>query len=402
MIIVLIVFLLLNAFIIFSGRLYLYKGILNTYLKGRTSPSIYDLDIFHSSQIKKGSSVDSFNVSDQKERIKIPEKYRRYIEELDTKALIVLKNDELIYEEYWGEHTKESYSNSFSMAKTVVSLCIGIAVDEGKIESLDDPVHKYVPMYDDHARKIITIRHLLQMASGLSWIESSANPLSDNAESYYGTNLKDHIGRQKRISEPGEIFNYQSGNSQLLAMVIEKACGMSLSQYTEEKIWSKIGMQADAYWSLDSKYGVEKAFCCLYANANDFVRLGKLILNKGEYKGAQIFPRWYYDELIATNNLRATDGLLNERYGLHIWTYRGGTSPAYYCRGIRGQYLICIPEENLLIVRLGTKRKPEFDIPEDRKNDAVYLEQNKHKAGHCEGIFEYIALGKNLASQINK
>ncbi|MFT6500582.1 MAG: CubicO group peptidase (beta-lactamase class C family) [Crocinitomicaceae bacterium] len=400
MIVFLIIFVLINAFIILSGRLYLYKGIANTYLKGRSGPSIYDLDVFHCSHIKKGGQVSDLKKRDQSEPLKIPVEYRRYIEELDTKAILVMKNNELIYEEYWGEHDENSYSNSFSMSKTIVSLLIGIAVDEGKIGSLDDNVYTYLPEYDDHARKIITIRHLLQMASGLNWIESSANPLSDNAESYYGTNLRGHLGRQKRISEPGEIFNYQSGNSQLLGMIIEKVTGMTLSAYTELKIWSKIGMQGDAYWSLDKKYGTEKAFCCLYANARDYARLGQLILNKGLYDGEQIVPRWYYEEMVAENSLSTMEGLPNSRYGLHMWTYRGGEYPAYYCRGIRGQYLICIPEENLLIVRLGTKRKPDFEIPENRKNDPVFVEQNKDRIGHCLGIFEYIALGKNLASQI--
>lgn len=400
MIVFLIIIVLINAFIILSGRLYLYKGIANTYLKGRSGPSIYDLDVFHSSHIKRAGEVSDLKKHERSEALKIPTDVRRYIDELDTKALLVMKDNELIYEEYWDDHNENSFSNSFSMSKTIVSLLIGIAVDEGKIRSLDDKVYTYLPEYDDHARKIITIRHLLEMASGLNWIESSANPLSDNAESYYGTNLRGHLGKQKRISEPGEIFNYQSGNSQLLGMIIEKVTGMSLSAYTELKIWSKIGMQGDAYWSLDKKYGIEKAFCCLYANARDYARLGQLILNKGTYNGEQIVPLWYYEEMVAENSLSTAEGLPNSRYGLHMWTYRGGENPAYYCRGIRGQYLICIPEENLLIVRLGTKRKPDFEIPENRKNDRNYVEQNKDRIGHCLGIFEYITLGKNLASQI--
>jgi len=395
-----VIILLVNLFIIFSGRLYLYKGIAHTYMKGRSGPSIYDLDIFHCSHIKKGKETVAFNKHEQFGSLKVPKEYRQYIEELDTRAMLVVKNGELIYEEYWDNHNEDALSNSFSIAKTVVSLLVGIAVDEGKIDSLDDPAYKYVPEYDDHSRKIITIRHLLQMASGLSWIESSANPLSDNAESYYGTNLRGHLGRQKRISEPGEVFNYQSGNSQILGMIIEKATGMTLSEYAEEKIWSKMGMRGDAYWSLDSEYGIEKAFCCLYANARDFTRIGQLILNKGKYNGEQIFPEWYYEEMIAVNSLSTEEGLPNSRYGLHIWSYRGGENPAYYCRGIRGQYLISIPEEDLLIVRLGTKRKPDFEIPENRKNDKMFIEQNKTRIGHCLGIFEYIALGKNLASQI--
>ncbi|MBL4862808.1 MAG: serine hydrolase [Crocinitomicaceae bacterium] len=388
-----------NAFILLSGRLYLYKGMANTYLAGRTGPSIYDLKVFHNARLKAGDEKHEFPVHKQYNTQDISIDYRKYIEDLDTRALLVIKGDTLLYEEYWQEHNMHSLSNSFSIAKTVVAILIGIAVEEGEIGSLDDSASKYIPAYKNGGREEITVRHLLQMASGLSWQESGGNPLSDNAESYYGSDLPGLIGRQKRVTDPGTTFNYQSGNSQLLGFILEKATGKSVSKYAEEKLWSKLGMQSDAYWSLDKKNGKEKAFCCLYATARDFARIGKLLLDKGMFNGEQIIPRWYYDEMVQPGPLGTEEGVENTRYGLHIWTYLGGETPAYYCRGIRGQYIITIPEENLLIVRLGRKRKPDFDLPKDRKNDRVYIEENKHKFGHCLGVFEYIALGKMIASQ---
>lgn len=396
------VLLVVNAVIILTGRFYIYRGIANTYLKGRMGPSIYDLETFHTSKVAKGSGeVFEFPRHPKYNTQKIPKDLREYIEDLDTRALLVIQNDTLVYEEYWGDHTEATLSNSFSIAKTVVALLVGIAVDEGKIKSLDEPVYKYIPEFKHGSRDKITIRHLLEMASGLSWTESGINPFSDNAESYYGSDLDGLIKRQKRIAEPGKMFHYQSGNSQLLAMILEKATGKSVSKYAQEKIWSKLGMESDAFWSLDKQGGQEKAFCCLYAQARDFARLGKLILDGGKYNGEQIIPRWYYLQMTKLNDLTTEEGMPNYRYGYHIWTYRGNSDDVFYCRGILGQYIITIPDRNLLIVRLGMKRKPDFVIPEHLKDDKNYVAAHKLKVGHCLGLFQYITLGKILASQAN-
>lgn len=388
-----------NAFIILSGRFYLYKGLANTYLIGKSSPTIYDKDVFHSSTLKAGDEVMEFFIHEKYNTQKIPTDFRKFIEELDTRAFLVFKGDTLLYEEYWDEHDKITVSNSFSVAKTLVALLIGIAIDEGKIHSLDDKVAEYIPEFEEGKKNSITIRNLLEMASGLDWEESGVNPLSDNAESYYGTDLYGHVTRQKLITKPGKEFKYQSGNSQLLGFIIEKVSGKTISEYAEEKIWSKLGASGDAYWNLDKENGDEKAFCCLYANARDYSRLGLLILNKGVYNGEQIIPAWFYEEMIIPGDLTTSIGMPNVRYGLHIWTYFGNTNPVYYCRGIKGQYIITIPEEDLLIIRVGLDREPIFNIPENLQNDQTYIEENKFNIGHNTGLFQYIALGKMLASQ---
>lgn len=389
-----------NLLIILSGRFYLYKGIANTYLKGQSGPSIYEKDIFYNDTVNKGNLSDPFVIHPKYNTQEIPEKYRDFIESLDTRALLVLKGDTLVYEEYWDEHAVGTVSNSFSIAKTITALLISIAIEEGKIGSLDEPVANYIAEFKTGGRDKITIRHLLQMSSGLDWEESSKNPFSDNAASYYGDDLWGLVTRQKLISEPGKQFNYQSGNSQLLGYIVEKASGYSLTDYAEKMIWSKMGMSGDAFWNLDKENGDEKAFCCFYANARDFARLGQLILQKGKYKGEQIFPEWFFDEMIKPAEMKTEEGVLNYRYGLHIWTYFGDKNPVYYCRGIKGQYIITIPEENLLIIRLGLVRKDNFTIPENKKGDQEYIEQNKYKIGHCMGLFQYIALGRILSTQI--
>lgn len=394
------VLLVANAVIILTGRFYIYRGIKETYLKGRTGPTIYDLETFYTKKVSKGNGkVFEFPKHPKYNTQKIPNDLREYIEDLDTRALLVVKNDTLIYEEYWGDHNEATLSNSFSIAKTVVAILVGIAIDEGHIASIEDPVYKYIPEFKNGSRDKITIKHLLEMASGLSWSESGKNPFSDNAESYYGTDLDGLILRQRSVTEPGVMFNYQGGNSQLLAMILEKATGKSVSDYAAEKIWSKLGMESDAYWSLDSKGGQEKAFCCLYAQTRDFAKIGRMLMNGGKYGDEQIIPRWFYLQMTKQNNLTTEEGLPNYRYGYHIWTYRGNKDEVFYCRGILGQYIITIPSRNLMIIRLGMKRKDDFTIPPHMQKEREYVEAVKYQVGHCLGLFQYITLGKILAAR---
>ena len=238
------------------------------------------------------------------------------------------------------------------------------------------------------------------MSSGLDWQESAKNPLSENAESYYGTDLYGLVTRQHVIEKPGIRFEYQSGNSQLLGYVLEKATQMDLSVYAQKKIWAKIGAEHNAFWSLDEDGGDEKAFCCMYATARDFGRLGKLILQKGKWNGKQIISSAYMNEMLTNPSMTTKEKVPNLRYGLHIWTYLGTKNPVYYCRGILGQYIISIPNENLVIIRLGSKRGKDYTIPEKYRGDEKYIENHATKLGHPSDLFEIISLGQKLAKDI--
>ncbi len=384
-----------NLFIILSGRFYLYKGIASTYLQGKSGPGIYDKDVFAYSTIKHSDEV--FKWKESKPRFSLTADEKKFIENLQTSSFLVFQGDSLIFEKYWGEHQKETVSNCFSATKTFVSLLVGIAIEEGKIKSLDEPVGTYIPEFKEGEKSKITVRHLLLMSSGLDWEESGKNPLSDNAESYYGTDLYGLVTSQKAIEKPGVRFNYQSGNSQLLGFIIEKATGADLSDYAYNKIWSKIGTEHDAYWSLDKENGAEKAFCCLYGTSRDFGRLGKMILQEGKWNGKQIVPLWYMKEMVKTPAMKTNEGVPNYRYGLHIWTFAGGATPVYYCRGILGQYILSIPSKNLVIVRTGSKRTPDFVLPEKMKTDPVYLKKYERILGHPTDIIHYISIGKRMA-----
>ncbi|MES2589211.1 MAG: serine hydrolase [Bacteroidota bacterium] len=388
--VVILLFIVANLFVILSGRFYLYKGIYNTYCKGRTGPSIYDRDVFAFQTLKK--SGEAYQWIEKKNQKSLSAEDEKFITSLKGSSFLVFKNDTLVFEKYWNGHEKNTVSNSFSATKTFVSLLVGIAVGEGKIKSLDEKVSTYIPEFKEGDKNKITIRQLLMMSSGLDWEESGKNPLSENAESYYGTDLYGLVTRQKAIEKPGVRFNYQSGNSQLLGFVIEKATGKDLTQYAQEKIWSQIGSESDAYWSLDKENGDEKSFCCLYGTSRDFARLGKLILQKGVWikngENKQIVPESYMEELFENPEMTTDEEIKNYRYGLHIWTYLGNKNPVYYCRGILGQYIITIPNENIIIVRTG----------EDRMKN-IEKHRNKYKIGHPGDLFRYVSMGKHLAEK---
>ena len=391
---VLILFLSVNIFILLSGRFYLYKGIYYTYLQGETSPTIYDLNKFYSTTVKAPKKTQPWAFKPAKDEL-LGKKDLKYMDTWMTSSFLIVKNDRIIYEHYWDEHHPETVSNSFSAAKTIVSILIGIALEEGDIKSLDEPVRKYIPEFSGKGKEKITIRHLLAMSSGLDWTESGKNPLSENAESYYGWDLRGLVTRQHVERAPGKEFIYQSGNSQLLAFILEKATEKDLSRYASEKLWQPIGAESDAFWSLDKKNGAEKAFCCLYSTSRDFASIGKLLANHGKWNDNQVIPAAYFDEMIKNPEMTTEEGVQNTRYGLHIWTYLSNGHPVYYCRGIKGQYIIAIPDEQLIIVRTGHKRAPDTN-PDILKT--ANTKANQEKIGHPTDLFEYIRMGREAAA----
>lgn len=391
-----------NIFILLSGRFYLYKGVYFTYLSGETSPTIYDKDKFYSSTLPAPVKGDPWILHPKLGQLDLPAGEERYVEKFGTRSLLVFKGDSLIYERYWDEHNQSTVSNSFSAAKTVISLLIGIAVEEGHIKSIDDPVSRYLPEFSGKGKEKITIRHLLMMASGLDWEESASDPLSENAESYYGTDLWGLVNRQQVEGPPGKAFNYQSGNSQILGFVLEKATKQDLTAYADKKLWQPLGAESDAFWSLDKEGGDEKAFCCLYSTSRDFARIGKLISNGGKWKGKQIIPASYFEEMIKNPVMTTDENVPNTRYGLHIWTFLGGPNPVYYCRGIHGQYIISIPAEDLVIVRTGRKRADNYVIPRSKRDDAAYVEKVADYLGHPSDLFHYLKIGRAIAKQAGR
>ena len=390
---------LVNVFILLTGRYYLYSGITKTYLRGKTGPSIYDLELFPVNKLQKSSKPYNF-IFEKDPSLKLTKSDLEYHEKMDTKAFLIFQGDTLIYEKYWDEHHDKTVSNSFSAAKSVIGMLVGIAIEEGKINSVNDLAGDYIPEFKKNGREQITIRHLLTMSAGFDWIESGKNPLSEAAEGYYGTDLYGLVTRLRVIEKPGIKFNYQSGNTQILGFIIEKATGKSINEYAAEKLWIPLGARNDAFWSLDKEGGDEKAFCFMYATARDYALLGQLILNKGFYNGAQIVPEWYMKKMLDPPYMTTKEKVPNMRYGWHTWVYKNRGNPVYYCRGLMGQYMIAIPNKNRVIVRLGTKRDSHYKIPENKLNDDKFRELNNEKIGHTIDLYRYLEMSDKIISQI--
>jgi CubicO group peptidase (beta-lactamase class C family) len=353
-----IVIVLINILVVITDHTYLYKGIANTYLKGRKGPGIFDLDVFAKSTIP---AKNSKKLASKQIDFKLNNDYQKRLEDIKTNSFIILENDSLAYESYW-DTDKTQVSNSFSMAKSVIGILVGIAIKNDFIDGISDPVGKYIPHFNTDSLKHITLYHLLSMSSGLYWIESGANPFSHNAKAYYGNDLTTMVNELTCEKEPGITFEYKSGNSQVLAMVIQQATKMSVSDFAAKYLWNNIGAEQSAYWSLDHEGGVEKAYCCLYATGYDFAKLGLLMAHYGNYNGNQILDSSFVMASTMPTELLKTNGEYNNTYGLHWWVFDNYQDlSGYYARGILGQYIIVIPNHDLVIVRTGHERMQKSD-----------------------------------------
>lgn len=183
-----------------------------------------------------------------------------YLDSLHTVSFIVIRHDSIVFESYRDGWNDTLTSNIYSATKTIVGLLAGIALDEGKIHSLDDPVSRYIPTYTKGMQADVTLRHLLTMSGGMAWDEAYASLFSVTTHGYYGNDLYDLVTGLEVVDKPGVQYSYRSGETQLLAFVIEAATGQTLSDYAEEKLWKPMQAERDAYWLLDKKDGDEKAF----------------------------------------------------------------------------------------------------------------------------------------------
>ena len=301
----------------------------------------------------------------------IPERYLPRFEELGTVAYVIIQDNRLLFEQYWEDYSPESHSNSFSMAKSIVSLAIGCAIDDGFIRNVDQPVSDFFPEFKGYDGKALTLRHLLTMSAGVDFDEAYSSPFSPTTQLYYGDDLQEIAFGMKEIDEPGVNFIYQSGVTQLLGFIVEKATGEKLSDYVSRKLWTPMHAEESALWSLDRKDGMEKAYCCFNSNARDFARFGQLLLNNGQWDGQQLISPAYLAEATSpdTRLVYKDLGKPNHCYGFQYWIldYKGMKIP--YMRGILGQYVFTLPEKNAVIVRLGHKRSDTYTADQHYPDD---------------------------------
>lgn len=314
---------------------------------------INDHKIFPSRLLQKSSLPFQFYVA---ERPFCPtyiqqKPFDEFLKDTKTVAFLVIRNDTILYEKYFFDYNEKSIVPSFSMAKSVTSLLIGCAIDDGYIQSVNDPVTNYIPELKKNGFDKVTIKHLLQMTSGIRFKENYFNPFGDAAQFYYGNHLRKKILKMQLKQEPGKQFEYVSGNTQILGLVLERALkNKTITQYLQEKIWTPLGMEFDATWSIDNKKnGIEKTFCCLNACARDFAKIGRLYLNKGQWNGQQIISANWIKESTKPDT---TEGSVSY-YQYQWWLPTPGKD--FLAEGFLGQYIYVNPSKQLIVVRLGKK-----------------------------------------------
>jgi CubicO group peptidase (beta-lactamase class C family) len=340
--------LLFSVFAVVTGKTYLFKAIAYNFA------DIDDYKKFTNNSVAAGVA-QPWPRSAIYNQPEMPDTLTRFLRELKTIGLVVIKHDSILYEKYWEGYNDSSYSNSFSVAKSITSLLLGVAIKEGKIGSVNDLVSKYLPGFAEGEKARLRIVHLLTMSSGSDWNESYADPFSVTTELYYGSRANEVAAGVEIIREPGTQHSYKSGDTQLLAMIIEKATGQSLSNYASEKLWKPLGAEHPALWSTDKNGGNEKAYCCFNTNARDFARIGQLMLDSGTWKGNEIITPDYFAQSVKPCMLPDETGQTCNYYGYQWWIYPAPVQ-IFYARGILGQYIIVIPSKDLVLVRLGKKR----------------------------------------------
>ena len=366
-------FVVLFVFVFVFDVSYLFHGVRCTYLRGEPSAQIDDSRFFYNRTVFADNPFEiplGYNYNDSI----INDSLDFALNKSRSIAFLVVQNDSVRFEKYWRFGNSSSSTNSFSIAKSIVSLLVGCAIDRGFISSVDQSIFDFLPELKPFNGQDVKIKHLLEMSSGLDWLENYKKPISVTAKSYYGSNLKKLILNRRFISSPGEIHDYKSGDTQLLGVLLERATGVSVSSFASSVLWSEIGAKDDALWTLDYNGGIEKTFCCFNSNARDFSKLGLLVLNRGSFLGKRVVSESYIDWAVSPPlllDIDGSDGGLVDFYANGWWTANVSGKDIVYARGFNGQYIVIIPDLDLVFVRLGL-----FEDEKSSENNEYSLTDN--------------------------
>ncbi|HWV61126.1 MAG TPA: serine hydrolase [Sphingopyxis sp.] len=294
-------------------------------------------------------------------------------------GLTILKGGEIVHERYEGGLTPEMRWISMSMAKSVATTLIGAAIHDGYIGGVDDPLTEYLPVLRGSGYDGVSIRHLMRMTSGVEWDDTHTDPRSHRRHmlglqvgGQHGA-IMDYMATLPRIAEPGSVWNYSTGETHVVGALVKAATGKWLADYLSEKIWSRVGMQSDAYWWLEAPDGLEVAGSGLCATMRDYVRFGLFALNGGVAGGERVVPEGWFAEAGGAEH-RGGDAF---NYGYMWWPVpdRSGSfgDGAYSARGIFGQYIYINPARSILVTVLSSRAKPKFSeaIPDNDFFNAV-------------------------------
>ncbi len=287
------------------------------------------------------------------------------IENLQPAALLIVQGSQIKAEHYWNEHHENTVYNAFEISQSVVSILIGIAIDEEKIQNIYQSITDFIPALNKH--KSIKIIDLLNMNSGLKY--------DDKAELLELCKLQefDEINDQLESTETLEYWEYEPINTILLACILEQATDLSLSQYASEKLWTPLGAEHSAYWSLQNN--LEKADYGFAATTRDLARIAQLMLSAGKFDSRQIVSKNFIDSTFSPNlSLKTAEKQSVDFYGLHWWlmNYKGLT--IRYAQGKYGQFLLLIPQKNAFLIRAGHSESESIENSYHSNDILLYLD----------------------------
>ena len=341
------------AVALLTGHAYLYKGIKEVWFRGWSSGNIDDLKFAYDTRILEAK--DPVPWPEDLGQTEITDSIKQWMDDELTASFLVIHRDTIIYENYWRGHDVETLSNSFSMAKTVVCMAIGTAVDDGLID-INAPLSDYIPRFKDGLGSTIRVEHVLQMRTCIPFGESYTDPFGFPARAYYGGDIESLMEPYRPIAESGTEFEYQSGNTILLAELLSIVQDLNLTEYVSKNIWAPIHAEYNAEWGLDAFNGLERSFAQFYSTTRDFARFGKLILDEGAVDSTRILSQKFISEMITPISDEAK-GVDVPFYGYQIWLGQTEDGIKFnFLRGHRGQYVVSIPDKDIIVVRTGYQR----------------------------------------------
>ncbi len=277
-----------------------------------------------------------------------------YLKDGNTTGLLVIQDNELVFEEYYLGNTETTRNISWSVAKSFISALVGIAVEEGHIKSISQTVEEYVPELKGSAYEGVTIKDVLQMSTGVGFNEDYGDFFSDinrwGRGFALGSSQDKFAASLKRELEPGTLNHYVSINTHVLGMILTKATNQTVTAYMQEKLWNPAGMEHDAYWVIDNK-GMEAVLGGLNATLRDFGKLGSLFLNNGYWNGQQVVPADWVEAATKADapHLLASSGGIG--YG-YQWWLPYSTEGEYLAQGVYSQFIYVNPTTKTVIVKL--------------------------------------------------
>lgn len=339
-----------------TGHGYIWRALRFTYLDGHRTAHIDDARNFVQAPIANAAQVQPWPVATTLRPAS--DETQAYLQAQRSAAFLVAQRGQIISEQYFAPYDAQSKINIFSMAKTLTTMLTGAAVADGIIPSFDAPVSQWLPEYANDAwGKQATLAQFSGMTSGHAWDENYYMPLNETTELYFGGHAAQTVLRKGFEREPGSDYEYSSASSQVLGVALSRAlqkskADMTLSQYLSQRLWQPLGMSGAATWSLDRARedgGMELTYCCVHANARDMARIGQLLLQKGQWQGKALLPADFVRRM-------TSPGPKVSYYGYGLWMDPDHKPAFYYLQGHLGQYVIVVPERELVIVRLGQTR----------------------------------------------